>query len=208
MPSPITFHAFADESSANRGESQQEYLIGAALVPVDECEDVRERLRPLLLPGQIKLHWTDESESRRRRIIALLCELGTMNVVIAHRSTRQKKTERFRRKCLGDFYSEMTAMNVQDVTLESRSPKQDKLDRAHIVGLQNSGQSKGVRITHLRGGDEPLLWIADAALGAINADYLGEKSHLEALSHTFVVHRCTSESLTPEEFSSGKNERP
>lgn len=87
-------------------------------------------------------------------------------------------------------------------------PSQDKLDRAHIVGVQNSGQSKGVRITHLRGGDEPLLWIADAVLGAINSDYLGEKSHLEALSQTFVVHRYTSESLVPDEPSTDKNERP
>jgi len=208
MPSPIQFRAFADESSANRGENQQEYLIGAALIPADKCETLREKLRPLLLPGQIKLHWTDESEPRRRSIIKLLCELDAMNVVIAHRSARQKKTERFRRKCLGDFYSEMAAMNVQDVTLESRSPKQDKLDRAHIVGLQNSGLTRDVRIAHLRGGDEPLLWIADAVLGAINSDFLGEKSHLEALSRTFVVHRCTSESLIPNEPSSGKDERP
>jgi hypothetical protein len=204
----VPFRAFADESSANRGENQQEYLIGAALIPADKCDTLRDAIRPLLLPGQIKLHWTDESESRRRTIIAHLCELEPMNVVIAHLSARQKKTERFRRKCLGDFYSEMVEMGVNDVTLESRSPQQDKRDRAHIVGLQNSGLPKSVRITHLRGGDEPLLWIADAVLGAINSDFLGETSHLVALSKTFVVRRRTGESVVPEEPAPGKDERP
>lgn len=198
MSSPIQFRAFADESSANRGAKQQEYLIGAALVPAGDCETVRDTLRPLLLPGQIKLHWTDESEARRRAIIASLCELEPMNVVIAHRSARQKKTERFRRKCLGGLYAEMAAMGVNDATLESRSPKQDKLDLAHIVGLQNSGLPRSIRITHLRGGDEPLLWIADTVLGAINSDFLGESSYLEALSSTFVVHRHTGDSIISE----------
>ncbi len=40
----------------------------AALVPSGDCEGVREQLRPLLLPGQIKFHWTDESDGGNIRL--------------------------------------------------------------------------------------------------------------------------------------------
>ena len=192
MPS---FRAFIDESSALRGPGLQEYLIAAAVVPADRCDDVREALRPLLLPGQIKLHWSDESEQRRRRIVDGLLQLEHMSVVITHLSERRKKNERFRRLCLGELYNEMVAMDVHDLLLESRSAQQDMSDVAHVVALQGAGLDKRLRISHKRGGDEPLLWIADAVLGAINARESGDSSHFEALSSTFLVHRPTPTSV-------------
>ncbi|MGL3151665.1 hypothetical protein ACSS7Z_15055 [Microbacterium sp. A82] len=195
MPPLEPFRAFIDESSAARGDELQEYMIAAVLIPADRCDAVREALRPLLLPGQIKLHWTDESESRRRVIIQRLCELETVNVVVTHVSRRQRKTERFRRKCLEDLYYEMVGMKIYDLTLESRGRHQDSSDRGHIVALQGQGLEQRVRIKHLRGGDEPLLWIADAILGAINSTHLGIEEHLEALSSTFLIHKSTGESL-------------
>lgn len=164
---------------------------------------MREALRPLLLPGQIKLHWTDESKARKRAIVDQLCELEPMNVVITHLSERHRKTERFRRKCLEVLYQELLLMEVHDLTLESRSRSQDNKDLAHIVALQGQGLGRSIRICHFRGGDEPLLWIADAVLGAINAAHSGEEQYLEALSSTFVLQRRTAESLIPSE-----SERP
>ncbi len=203
MTSEAPFRAFIDESLATRGEGLQEYLIGSAVIPADKCATMRGALRPLLLPGQIKLHWTDESRARKNAIVDRLCELEPMTVVVTHLSERQRKTERFRRKCLETLYQELLDMKVHDLTLESRSRNQDTKDVAHIVALQGQGLGRDIRISHLRGGDEPLLWIADAVLGAINAAHLGEVKYLDALSSTFVLQRLTADSLLPSE-----SERP
>jgi hypothetical protein len=150
-----SYRAFLDESSANRGEERQEYLVCAALIDVDACDNIREQLRPLLLPGQIKFHWTDESDRR------------------------------------------LVAVDVFDLMLECRSDSQDKSDRAHIVALQNQGLDRRVRIGHQRGGDEPLLWIADTVLGAINSEYLGDSAFISELRATLLIEERTPASLQP-----------
>lgn len=193
--------AFLDESSRVLNDEFQEYSVGAALLSSDECADAREEIRPLLLPGQVKLHWTDESRRRRVKIIDAIVSLGPMNVVISHVSARQRKTERFRRKCLETLYYEFAGMEVHDVLLESRSTKQDKDDRAHIVALQGQGLERRIHIDHRRGGDEPLLWIADAVLGAVNSAEQGEPAHLDALSETILLRARTTESAVFSEIS-------
>lgn len=202
---PISaFNAYLDESSVARSEAAQEYLVCAALLEPDQVDMVREELRPLLRPGQIKLHWTDESSSSRRRIVQAIGALGPMNVIVTHLSERQRKTERFRRKCLEVLYYQLADLEVYDLTLECRTEAQDKRDRAHIVALQGQGLDRGIRISHRRGGDEPLLWISDIVLGAVNASHIGEHQYLEALEQTIYLKQSTPESLVP----TGQNERP
>ena len=53
---PDGLRALIDESGAARSKALQEYLVGAAALPTEVIEDVREVLRPLRLRGQIKLH--------------------------------------------------------------------------------------------------------------------------------------------------------
>lgn len=189
--------AFVDESSCVRTATTQEYLIGAAIVDGGDCDAIRDNLERLRLPGQIKPHWTDESDRRRRSITETIAALGTMHVVVAHLSGRNRKTERFRRKCLETLYFELSGAEVLDITLERRSDVQDKADRAHIVALQNQGWDRRIRISHCRGGDDPLLWIPDAVLGAVNAASYGEKFYLDCLRDSIVIERRTPDSLEP-----------
>lgn len=188
--------AFVDESSSQRGPGLQEYLIAAALLEDDHEESARESLRPLLLRGQVKLHWSDESERRRREIVNAVATLGVLNVIVSHVSAPQRKTERFRRKCLEVLYYELAGAGVTEMTLESRSGSQDKSDRAHLVGLQNQGRSKALRVEHRRGGEEPLLWVPDVVLGAINAARCGHPVHLDALRDSIVLEERTADSLS------------
>jgi len=190
-----SLRAFLDESTANRAGGLQEYLVCAALVPEDECDSVREQLRTLLLPGLIKVHWTDEGEPRRRRIVSLIRDLGPMTVVVSHLDAPRRKVERYRRKTLETMYHEFVDMELFDLTLECRSAEQDASDRAHIVALQGQGLDSRLRIGHQRGGDEPLLWIADAVLGAVNAAHLGERRHLQELESTLLLRVRTPSSL-------------
>jgi len=189
------FVAFIDESSALRPPSRQDYMVCAAIVGVDDLEIIREELRPLLLPGQIKLHWTDERRSRRRKIIETLSSIDSMQAIITHRSDVTKKTERYRRKCLEQIYFELSEMHIYNVTLESRQKAQNQKDVAHIVALQGQGQIPSVQLSHVRGGDDPLLWIPDAVLGALNSAHSGEKQYWETLTDKIVLNRTTPESL-------------
>jgi len=125
--------------------------VCAAIIDTQDLEKVREELRPLRLPGQVKLHWTDERNSRRRKIVDTLSGIDSMQAIITHQSEVSKKTERHRRKCLEQMYFELSEMHVYNVTLESRQEAQNRLDIANIVALQGQGQSAGIRLRHVRG---------------------------------------------------------
>lgn len=195
--SSASLYAFVDESSCVRTSTLQEYLIGAAIIAADDCEAIREVLRPLRLPRQIKPHWTDENPRRRRQITEAISSLGSMYALVTHTGARSRKTERYRRKCLETLYFELETAGVRDVTLERRSDGQDKQDRAHVVALQGQGLYPGLRISHRRGGDDPLLWIPDALLGAVNASIAGEHQYLELLRDGLVIVRKTLDSWNP-----------
>lgn len=170
-------------------------MVCAAVIPTERVEDVRDALRPLRLRGQVKLHWTDESSSRRRKIVGALSALGPMTAMVSHVSQRQKKTERFRRKCLETLYYELHGMGIHGLLCESRTQAQNRKDIAHVVGLRSQGLSADFRIAHARGGDEPLLWIPDIFLGAVNAAVNGEAEYLETLKPTLILEARTPASL-------------
>lgn len=190
------FSAYIDESSALRTADRQEYLICAALIEVDSAQEIREQLLPLKMKGQIKLHWSDEDQARRRKIVSVIAELQPMSAVVTHMSQPQRKTERFRRKCLETIYYELHSMGVQDVVCESRMPSQDKTDVAHLLKLRNQKIiPPEFDITHCRGGDDPLLWLPDIFLGAINANHTGNSEYYDALKNLIVYDEKTPDSL-------------
>lgn len=61
-------HVFVDESKS-RG-----LLMAAAQCSPDEVTVSRTALRGLLLPGQERLHFNHETESRRKQILGLVIE--------------------------------------------------------------------------------------------------------------------------------------
>lgn len=176
----------------------------AAVLSAENLESAREQLRPLRLPGQIKLHWTDESAKRRRRIVDAVAELDAVDIVISHLGERRRATERYRRKCLEAIYYELTAIGVSDATLESRSIDQDKRDRAHLVNLRSAGLARELATQHRRGGDEPLLGIPDIVLGALNAVSRGDRSYFSVIEESIVLHSHTTDSIR----SIAHDERP
>lgn len=190
------YSAFIDESSALRSLDRQEYLICAAVIPMEAAEEIRETLLPLRMKGQIKLHWSDEAESRRRKIVSAIAEIEPMSAVVTHTSQPQRKTERFRRKCLETIYYELSSMGIRQVTCESRMASQDKADVAHLLKLRSQKiLGPEFDIAHRRGGDDPLLWIPDIFLGAINAHHAGNNEYYEALKGFLIYEAKTPDSL-------------
>lgn len=186
---------FLDESVALRGTDHQEYLVCAAIVASKAFDESRAVLESLRLKGQVKVHWTDESLKRRRQIVETIAELDSVSAIVTHLDTRRRKVERYRRKCLEAMYHQLLSMKVTHATLESRSTAQDRSDLAHIVSLQGQGLDSRLRITHKRGGDEPLLWIPDAILGAVNAHRDGDSSYFGVLRDMIIVDVRTPDSV-------------
>ncbi|MGN0097137.1 MAG: hypothetical protein ACI38U_13875 [Corynebacterium sp.] len=61
-----------------------------------------------------------------------VCSIGAMQAVTAHRRKLNRKTERYRRKCLGQLHFERTETGVQDITLEAQQSTQNRRrTRAH-----------------------------------------------------------------------------
>ena len=65
-------HAFVDESSRRNS-----YAICAATISIDDLDSTRKQLRALLLAGQRRIHFTTESDSRRRKILTAMADMNT-----------------------------------------------------------------------------------------------------------------------------------
>ncbi|GAA4795715.1 hypothetical protein [Corynebacterium canis] len=192
MSSDPQLVAYGDESSVLRSPESQEYLICATILERAQFEQLRNQLLPLLLPGQIKLHRTDESAPRRRSIVKTISEIESIQVIVTNSSEKSKKTERYRRKCLERLYYELVELKVYHLTLESRQEAQNRKDIKHLAALQSSGVYRGLRISHARGGDDPLLWIPDVVLGALNATKQGNPEYWDLLKGN-VLSFCKAE---------------
>ena len=176
-------------------DSLRRYRVGATIVDRHDADDIRSQLRPLLLRGQTKFHWGDEKPERRIQFLRVIAPLAATTIVVTHVDKISVKEERSRRKCLEHLYPLLTEALVSDLTLESRTPTQNKNDVAHIVAWQGMGRNLGIRLDHCPGKDDPLLWIPDAILGAVNAHALGDASYLTELDARNIKHVITRESL-------------
>ena len=175
--------AYVDESSVIH-DSKQEYRICAVLVPSRLETELRESLKTFLSKGQTKFHWTQEDRRRRHRFADFISTLNLDCLVVTHADERRRNDERYRRKCFEQLYHELVTHDVSTVTIEARSKAQNLLDIEHIVGLRGRGLYSNLYLTHLAGKEEPLLWMADAILGVVNAAELGDESYAQKFSPT------------------------
>jgi hypothetical protein len=169
----------------------QEYRV-CAIVVTDEQENIlRETVRPFLLRGQVKFHWKIEPERRRHAFLSAITNQVFYAIIVCDRSSSQRHHERQRRKTLELLYTQLEARHVTQVTLEARTPSQDRLDIAHIAGLKSAGLFRPFRLVHQRGGDEPILWISDVLLGAGNAVRKGATSYSRLLAQVSALELNT-----------------
>jgi hypothetical protein len=173
--------AFVDESSVIH-DSKQEYRICAVLVPFEKETELREAVKSFLSKGQMKFHWTQEDRRRRQRFTDFISRLNLVCLVVTHSDEPRRNDERYRRKCFEKLYQELATRDIGMLIIEARSKAQNLLDIEHIVGLRGRGMHSNLYLTHIAGKEEPLLWMADAILGAVNAAALGDETHAQKLS--------------------------
>lgn len=144
---------FVDETKAKG------YTMVAAVVVPHDATELRKEMRALVLKGQRRIHFTSESDPRRRLILSRLVELGVRAHIV--QSTANKQADG-REECLMQLV-ELAADNDHTRIVLERDQSIEKSDRRI---LYREVTSRGLRSTlayeHEAAHVEPLLWIADA----------------------------------------------
>lgn len=144
---------FVDES-----KSKGYTMVAAVVVPSDQTA-LRRDVRALVLPGQRRLHFTNERDSRRRLILATLQSLGVQAHVV---HSDHKHEAAGRAECLRDLVAIAARDGHNRIVLErdvsiEHADKKVLYDAVHQLSLRDV-----VTYTHETAHQEPLLWIADA----------------------------------------------
>jgi len=144
---------FVDESK--RGG----YLVTAAAVLPGDLTRARQLIRGLVLPGQRRLHFTHESDGRRKRILDAIAELRPA-VTIYDGSAHHRRQQR--EACLDGLVADLAAAGTRMVVLET-DESVIELDRRTLYRSARQHGCQGIlEYRHLRAHEEPLLAIPDA----------------------------------------------
>jgi hypothetical protein len=150
-------HAFVDESAR-----RVDYLICAATLSVRDLGSSRTTLRNLRARGQRRLHFADESDPRRRKILSAMAELETETIIYM---TRHRDQVRARAAILETMVPQLRERGVRRLLLDARQG-QDQRDRATIYQAVGSSPDPEFSYDHQPSASEPLLWIPDAVAWA------------------------------------------
>lgn len=144
-------HLFIDESK-ERG-----YHFAIAGVRVSDVQQERALVRGLLLKGQSHLHFTKESNGRRRQILRSLTEGSSARCTILT-VPRGVKEREARRMCLEATVRLGEECGVTRLVFEQDDSTLQEDRRVLYPLLRHSD----TRYDFIAKRSEPLLWIADA----------------------------------------------
>lgn len=184
MTSRSPLRAWVDESGSDHTRDPGAYVLAAAIGRREAEPETREQITRLRLPGQVKLHWRDESDRRRTAIARAIANCDLEHLVVVRTGSVSDRPERRRRKCFERLLFELETKTVSQVVLESRGPADDRRDVQMLNALRGQHYlSSSLRITHVIGRTEPMLWIPDAVCGAVTGARTGTTVYQRAL-HT------------------------
>lgn len=154
-PAPMTYEAgdrvFVDESKA------WNYILVATAVSPTAHADVDRSLRGLVLPGQRRLHFSKESDSRRREVLSSIVTLPIRaQIYVAPPGPRARDV------LLGALVTDLVASNAARLVIE-RDESLMQVDRGVVRStLAGTGDVGSLAWTHALPSAEPCLWISDA----------------------------------------------
>lgn len=165
------------------------YILGAALLEVQSIEEARQAVLGAGAHGRHKRHWFHQDARMRASSVQLVCELARAAVLTSVHSPSATRPERMRRICLEALLPALHGCGVDAIIFESRGTRDDRRDLDLATSAPGIGQTMEARITHLRGRDEPLLWLADAVCGCLRAELNGEMAFMSTLESRLEVIR-------------------
>lgn len=178
--------AWVDESGSDPRYDRGAYLLGAVIALDDQVDSIRQAFSELKKPTETKIHWHVDSPSRRREVIAVMAEVPIEGLVVV-RCEEGIKPERNRRKCLEVLIEDLERLGCGPVVFEARGAADNRRDRQLLDGLRRRGCGGGIRMDHVPGPKDPMLWIADALCGSVVAYRRGERSYLDMLDSCIEV---------------------
>jgi hypothetical protein len=157
----VGVHLFVDES--RRGST---YLLVAALIEPAKLADARTLMRDLRMPGERRIHFQAEHDTRRRKILSALAVSG----VGARVYLGIGRPDRVRAGCLDRLVADAVECRADRLVLESRGGEADRTDRAAIHRiLSRSPRPDRLVYEHLCPHEDPALAVADAIAWAHGA---------------------------------------
>ncbi len=161
---PLAKTAYIDESLR---VSHGLYVLAAVIVADTDADQHRAALRALLLRGQLRLHWRDESSRCRSQLITAVSALRHTGAIVIATDAAARRQERARRKCIERLLAELASRAITTAVFERRHPDLDARDRTMIAALRHQrALPAAFRATWQQASDEPLLWLPDIAAGA------------------------------------------
>ena len=178
-------YAFIDESEPLGGGNGGPYLMVATLPLVDDLDDLRGELLRVKPRTASKLHWYEAVGSLRNEVVDVIARMPLMHWVVVVRPGLGERPERTRRACLELILWELDQLAaVTHVVFESRGAADDKRDMKMVQSLRASHTlTSGMRVDHVRGALEPLLWLPDAVCGAVNGRLFEDDPWAGRLDH-------------------------
>jgi hypothetical protein len=122
---PFVRHVFVDESIRRNGL----YRVTAVAVPAAELANVARSLRARTPAGSRRVHFSSESEPRRRATLRCFADLPIEAVTIAAAYPVRTDEEAARAECLRALVA-MSVGRVACLTLDSRGPDRDRATAA------------------------------------------------------------------------------
>lgn len=154
MPVPLfspRSHLFVDECKAKG------YYVAATATASSEASKIDRALKQLVLPGQGRIHFTKEHQSRRRKLLA---EFAVLNIEVTVYATKGLRDNEARRRCLTELAADAVESQAQFLRLE----RDDTLVRQDNKTLTEAfaGHLERPRFEHVSPNQYALLWVSDA----------------------------------------------
>lgn len=175
--------AFLDESQSDRFRDPFCYVLAAGVCAPVDIDAARAAMEQLRLPGQLKVHWRDESHKRRRQVVETVAALPLQHLVVVRDGRVGEAGERQRRHCLERMLFELDQLQVDTATFESRGAADDRRDRAMLDALRaRKVVTSALRVAHTPGPKDSLLWVPDIVCGAVTQQRTGDAQYIEVLA--------------------------
>jgi hypothetical protein len=158
--------AFSDES-----ERANTLIVSVVVGSPPAIRRARTELQALLLPGQRRIHTSDESARRRRLLLDTIGRLDDVQATaLCFRRPAGVTRVEARRMVLHVATELVAGQRVVAWTLDDQDPAQLARDRATIAGtLRQLQHSKPLTYDHRPSDTDSALWIADAVCWAVGA---------------------------------------
>jgi hypothetical protein len=162
--SKIVRHVFIDESVRRDGF----YRLTGVAVPVSELAVVSRALRARTPDGATRIHFSSESDKRRRATLSSLVDLPIEAVTIVGPYPVRSSEETARNACIAELVL-LARGRVASLTFDTRGADRDKSDRLAIRrALAGVGDFEPL-YSHRGSRDEVLLGLPDCIGWAVGA---------------------------------------